>query len=29
MPEVFRTAEDLVLENIDLIKRKWNEIHGS
>jgi len=24
-----KTAEDLILENIELIKRKWNEVHGS
>ncbi len=24
-----KTAENLILENIELIKRKWYEIHGS
>jgi hypothetical protein len=24
-----KAAEDLILENIELIKRKWNEVHGS
>lgn len=24
-----KTAEDLVLENVELIKRKWYEVHGS
>jgi hypothetical protein len=24
-----RTAEDLILENIERIKRKWYEVHGS
>ncbi len=24
-----RIAEDLIIENVELIKRKWNEVHGS